>query len=119
MYVFKDYKLGKKGLLRIVLTVIYGIGYNKSSHVCDLLGYGLSYDICFLTKRQFSLIGIKFKKYYMTGHDLKRFVSGNLNNYYNWGVYKGIRVQYCLPARGQRTKSNYKTVRRLGKFENR
>jgi small subunit ribosomal protein S13 len=43
--------------------------------------------------------------------DLKREVSGNIKRLKDIGAYRGTRHQRRLPTRGQRTKTNSRTVR--------
>lgn len=43
--------------------------------------------------------------------DLKREVSGNVKRLKDIGAYRGVRHQRRLPTRGQRTKTNSRTVR--------
>lgn len=43
--------------------------------------------------------------------DLKREVSGNIKRLKDIGAYRGSRHQKRLPVRGQRTKTNSRTVR--------
>lgn len=43
--------------------------------------------------------------------DLKREISGNIKRLKDIGAYRGTRHQKRLPVRGQRTKTNSRTVR--------
>jgi small subunit ribosomal protein S13 len=43
--------------------------------------------------------------------DLKREVAGNIKRLKDIGAYRGTRHQKRLPVRGQRTKTNSRTVR--------
>ena len=43
--------------------------------------------------------------------DLKREVSGNIKRLKDIGAYRGVRHAKRLPTRGQRTKTNSRTVR--------
>ena len=43
--------------------------------------------------------------------DLKREVAGNVKRLKDIGAYRGVRHSKHLPARGQRTKTNSRTVR--------
>ncbi len=43
--------------------------------------------------------------------DLKREVAGNVKRLKDIGAYRGVRHSRHLPARGQRTKTNSRTVR--------
>ena len=119
MFVFKDYKLYLNTSLRNSLKVIYGMGFNKASYLCDLFGYGLSYRVNLLNRVSFSLMSVVLRKYYILGGELKRAISTILHKYISINSYRGIRIKFFLPVRGQRTHSNYKTVRKLGKFKSR
>ncbi len=43
--------------------------------------------------------------------DLKREIGGNIKRLKDIGAYRGLRHQKKLPVRGQRTKTNSRTVR--------
>ena len=48
---------------------------------------------------------------YTTEGDLRREISGNIKRLKDIKAYRGIRHLKNLPARGQRTKTNSRTVR--------
>ncbi len=48
---------------------------------------------------------------YTTEGDLRREISGNIKRLKDIKAYRGIRHLKTLPARGQRTKTNSRTVR--------
>lgn len=96
--------------LEIALTAIYGIGRSRAKHVlhqCKVDGGKKSTD---LTVEQENSVRKMIESYKIEG-DLKREVAGNVKRLKDIKAYRGSRHARHLPARGQRTKTNSRTVR--------
>jgi small subunit ribosomal protein S13 len=98
--------------LEVGLTAIYGIGFSVSNLVLKQAGIDpnskpkdLSTDDENKIRKAIEDFGLK------TEGDLKREVSGNVARLKSIGTYRGTRHAKNLPARGQRTKSNSRTVK--------
>jgi len=87
MYIFKEVKFARRGLLSSNFSRIYGLGYNKSFHLLEKLGFNRLALISSLNLYRFNSLIFFLKKFYMTENVLKRSVylniqkKINLNNY--------------------------------------
>jgi small subunit ribosomal protein S13 len=105
-----------KKKIRIGLTKIYGIGPNNAKYICKNLGF--TENICThqLTETQtFKLSRFLNNLDINTGPDLKQQILIFKKRLLNIKSYRGIRYNYGFPIRGQRTRTNAKTSKRLHK----
>lgn len=95
----------------IALTYIYGVGDSTAKKV--LKEANISEDIRAknLTEDQVNAIRTILEKQRRLEGDLRRFTLSNIKRLKEIGCYRGIRHIRRLPARGQRTKTNSRTVR--------
>lgn len=98
--------------IEIALTYIYGVGINLSRSI--LAGAKIDGNIRAkdLKENQLSAIReqIENKKLRVEG-DLKRDILMHIRRLKDIGCYRGVRHIKHLPLRGQRTKTNTRTVR--------
>jgi len=95
----------------IALTYIYGIGRSLSERILREAGIDPNIRANKLTSEQVNqLKNIVEKKYKVEG-DLRREVMLNIKRLKDIGCYRGIRHIRGLPVRGQRTRTNSRTVR--------
>lgn len=96
--------------LVIGLTEVYGVGRARSAAVLDALN--IKHDIrpTDLTADQEQQIRDALDAFMLEG-DLKREKSGNIKRLKDIQSYRGTRHAVGLPGRGQRTKTNSRTVR--------
>lgn len=97
--------------LEMALTAVYGIGRSRAQKILDEVGvdYGrLPKDLT--TDEENNIRKIIEDSYQIEGN-LKRAVSANVKRLKDIGAYKGMRHSRGLPVRGQRTKTNSRTVR--------
>ena len=92
------------------LTALYGIGLSRAKQICMQANIDISKRADDLSAEEENTIrkaleGIK------TEGELKREVSGNIKRLKDIGAYRGLRRGKRLPVRGQRTKTNSRTVR--------
>jgi len=92
------------------LTVLYGIGINKSRKILDLIKIEYSKKTKDLNSDEENKIRKMVEELKLEG-DLKRQVSGNIKRLKDIKCYRGVRHSRQLPVRGQRTKTNSRTVR--------
>lgn len=97
--------------VEIALTYLYGIGLTLSKKV--LVDTKISPDIRVkdLTEKDANLLREVIEKQYKVEGDLKRQVLMNIKRLKEVGAYRGTRHSRNLPTRGQRTKTNSRTVR--------
>ncbi|HAI74528.1 MAG TPA: 30S ribosomal protein S13 [Candidatus Moranbacteria bacterium] len=97
--------------IEISLTYIYGVGKNTASKILSELEIDKNKKTKDLTEEeQNSIRGYVEKKVKVEG-DLKLERRDNIKRLKEVGCYRGIRHQKGLPVRGQRTKTNTRTVR--------
>ena len=97
--------------VEIALTYIYGIGLSKSKLILAQANVDGNIRAQDLSEQQVN----KLREIIETGHrvegDLKREVLINIKRLKEIGSYRGSRHTKGLPARGQKTKTNTRTVR--------
>jgi small subunit ribosomal protein S13 len=96
--------------MEIALTAIYGIGRPRALHILKTVKVGVEVKPKDLTVDQENAIRKIIEGFKVEG-DLKREVAGNIKRLKDIKSYRGSRHARHLPARGQRTKTNSRTVR--------
>lgn len=96
--------------LEIALTAVYGVGRPRARMIIEKLGLNLGMRTTELTPEEENLIRREIELFKTEG-DLKREVQQNIKRLKDIKAYRGIRHIKHLPARGQRTKTNSRTVR--------
>ncbi len=97
--------------IEIALGYLYGIGRSQANKI--LLATKISPDTRTnaLTEEEVNKLREFIEKNYKVEGDLKRDVFSNIKRLKEIGAYRGTRHARGLPARGQRTKTNSRTVR--------
>jgi len=96
--------------LEIGMTVIYGIGRPRAIEILKKAKVDKNKKAKELTQKEEGEIRELVEKYSIEG-DLKRKVSSNIKRLKDIKSYRGVRHMKRLPSRGQRTKTNSRTVR--------
>ncbi len=96
--------------LEIALTAIFGIGRPRAKKIIEKLSLDAGMRTTALTPDQENAIRKEVELFKIEG-DLKREVSQNIKRLKDIKAYRGVRHLRHLPARGQRTKTNSRTVR--------
>lgn len=96
--------------IEMALTVIYGIGISSSKKILTRCNIDLGKKTKDITQDEESKIRLEIEKLKLEG-DLKRQIANNVKRYKDIQSYKGSRHAKRLPVRGQRTKTNSRTVR--------
>jgi len=97
--------------VEISLTYVFGIGKTTSNKILVKAQISPDKRVKDLTEEEVNkLRGIIEKEYEVEG-DLRREVSSNIKRLQEIGCYRGLRHTKNLPSRGQRTKTNSRTVR--------
>ncbi len=97
--------------VEIALTYIYGIGKNLSQKILITAQIEPNIRVKDLSEDQANTLRTIVEKQYRVEGDLKREVIGNIKRLKEIKSYRGSRHAKNLPARGQRTKTNTRTVR--------
>lgn len=96
--------------LEIALTAVYGVGRSRAKQIIEKLGLDMGMKTTELSADQENLIRREIETWKTEG-DLKREVQQNIKRLKDIKSYRGVRHIKHLPARGQRTKTNSRTVR--------
>ncbi len=100
----------------IALTAIFGIGRSRAHIILKEAGIDFGKKAKDLTMEEENKIrGIIEQGGYKIEGDLKREVSGNIKRLKEIKSYRGTRHTRRLPARGQRTKTNARTLKGVKK----
>ena len=95
----------------ISLRYIFGIGPTLANKILDKAGIDKNIRTKNLTREQEDKIRLITEKEYVTEGDLRREIGANVKRMKDNGSFKGTRHMKHLPVRGQRTKTNSRTVR--------
>ena len=97
--------------VEIALTYIYGIGKTKANQALELAKVNPDTRVKDLTDGQANKLREIIEKQHKVEGDLKREVFANIKRLKEINSYRGGRHTKGLPTRGQRTKTNNRTVR--------
>ena len=97
--------------IEISLTYIYGIGRLLSKRILDELKIDINKKSSDLTPKEVNDLKDFIEKKYKIEGDLRRQVMINVKRLKDIGAWRGLRHIKGLPVRGQRTKTNNRTVR--------
>ncbi len=97
--------------IEIALTYIYGIGRSRSNEILKKVGIDKDIRTKDLKMEDVNRLREEIEKNYRLEGELKREVMMNIKRLKEIGCYRGIRHIRGLPVRGQRTKTNTRTVR--------
>lgn len=96
--------------LDIALTSLYGIGISRAQEILKKVNVDNHSKTDNLTTEQTNDIRKIIESMVVEG-SLKREISSNIKRLKDIKVYRGIRHFRRLPVRGQRTKTNSRTIR--------
>jgi len=95
----------------IALTYIYGIGNTLSEKILKEVKIDSNKKAGQLTSEEIGILKDYIEKHYKIEGDLRRQVMVNIKRLKDIGAWRGLRHIKGLPVRGQRTKTNNRTVR--------
>lgn len=95
------------------LQDIYGIGFRGAQIIC--LRAGIRYNTLFsdLDEDVIESIDSSARVFFVSEPELRRRVSKCLRVRVRSGCYRGVRLSQGLPSRGQRSRTNARTIRML------
>ncbi len=100
----------EKKRLEISLTAVFGIGRPRAMAILRKLKIDEGKTAKDLTEEQENAIRKEIEAFKIEG-DLKREVAQNVKRLKDIKAYRGVRHLRKMPVRGQRTKTNSRTVR--------
>jgi len=93
------------------LTYLFGIGLKQSQKILRTLKINPDTRVKDLSETEANKIREYIEKNYKVEGDLRREILANIKRLKEIGCYRGSRHSRGLPVRGQRTKTNSRTVR--------
>ncbi len=106
--------LANRKKIYIALTAIYGIGISRSKKILNTLNINIDTRVSDLTEKNISNLRdyLENDSFKLEGN-LKRFIQLNISRLIEINSFKGKRHLKGLPTRGQRTRTNSRTSRKL------
>ena len=96
--------------IEVSLTYIFGVGRPTSRKVLAAVGISPDARTRELTEDDMQKLREEIGKLTTEG-DLRRQILGNIKRLQDIGCYRGMRHRRHLPAHGQRTRTNSRTVK--------
>ena len=100
----------EKKHLEYALTTLHGVGLSRAQAVLDELKIDRKKKVADIDEAAETKIREKIESFVLEG-DLRRSVAQNVKRLKDIESYRGGRHSRGLPSRGQRTKSNNRTLR--------
>jgi small subunit ribosomal protein S13 len=97
--------------VEVSLTYVFGIGLVVSQKILKQANIDANKRVKDLSEEEVNKLRVIIEKQYRVEGDLRRDVASNIKRLKEIGSYRGSRHTKGLPARGQRTKTNNRTVR--------
>ena len=95
----------------IALTYVFGIGRTKSDEILKTTSVNPETRVKDLSEDEVNKLREVIEKQNKVEGDLRRDIMSNIKHLKDSGSYKGTRHAKGLPVRGQRTKTNSRSVR--------
>ncbi len=95
----------------VALTYVYGVGKTAASRILDTTGVKPEKRAKDLTPEEVNKIQSAIEKQYKVEGELRQVIRQNINRLKDIKAYRGVRHLRRLPVRGQRTKTNSRTIR--------
>jgi len=97
--------------VEISLTYVFGIGLAMSQKILKQANVSADKRVKDLSEEEVNKLRVIIEKQHRVEGDLRRDVASNIKRLKEIGSYRGSRHSKGLPTRGQRTKTNNRTVR--------
>ncbi len=97
--------------IEIGLTYIFGIGKSLSNKILKGLNIDINKRVKDLSVEEVDRLKTVIESNYRTEGALKRDIASNIKRLKDIKSYRGTRHALHLPVRGQRTRTNSRTVR--------
>ena len=97
--------------VEIGLTYIFGIGKSRSVGILEQTGINVDTKVKDLTDEDVKKLRQLMEKEHRIEGELKRDILSNIKRLKETGSYRGTRHSRNLPCRGQKTKTNTRTVK--------
>jgi small subunit ribosomal protein S13 len=96
--------------IRFALSIVKGVGKSNVKVILDQANISFTTLVKDLTELQVLAIRTHLDTI-LTEEDLVRHTKENISHYVRIGAWRGLRHKAGMPVRGQRTRTNSRTVR--------
>lgn len=97
--------------VEIALTYFYGIGSTRARQITRAAKIGSEKRAKDITPQEVGFIKDYIEKHFKIEGELRQIIKEDIGMLKDLQTYRGIRHMRRLPVRGQRTKTNSRTVR--------
>lgn len=97
--------------VEVALTYIYGVGRSRSNKILAEAKIDKDIRVKDLAEEDVNRLREMIEKHFTLEGDLRRETQSNIKRLKEIGSLRGLRHTRNLPVRGQRTKTNSRTVR--------
>ncbi|OGE93774.1 MAG: 30S ribosomal protein S13 [Candidatus Doudnabacteria bacterium RIFCSPHIGHO2_02_FULL_48_21] len=97
--------------IEAALPILYGVGFSRAKKILEAVKVSPDKRTSELTENEVSKLKEFIESNFKVEGALRQEVSQNIKRLKEIGAYRGIRHIRGLPVRGQRTKTNSRTVR--------
>ncbi len=97
--------------VEVALTYIYGVGRSRSNKILAEAKIDVDTRVKDLAEDDVNRLREMIEKHFTLEGDLRRETQSNIKRLKEIGSLRGLRHTRNLPVRGQRTKTNSRTVR--------
>ena len=97
--------------IEVALTYIYGIGRSRAAKILGIAKIDRDIRVSDLKEDAVNTLREIIEKKFTVEGDLRRETQSNIKRLKEINCYRGSRHSKRLPARGQRTKTNSRTIR--------
>ena len=112
MFRLMGHVLPEEKSIWIALTNIYGIGRERSKKILAALNIEIMKKVRDISEEEQKMISDELKKYVLE-NDLKIEVAAAIKRLKEIKCYRGMRHNLGLPVRGQLTRKNARTAKKL------
>ena len=112
MFRLMGHVLPEEKSIWIALTNIYGLGRERSKKILAALEIPFMKKVKEISEEEQKMISDELKKYVLE-NDLKREVASAIKRLKEIKCYRGMRHNLGLPVRGQLTRKNGRTAKKL------
>ncbi len=97
--------------VEVALTYIFGVGPKFSKDILEMAKVNKDTRVKDLKESEINTLREIIEKKFLTEGDLRREVASNIKRIKEIGARRGVCHSRKLPVKGQRTKTNSRTVR--------
>jgi len=113
MFLYKQVTLNINREVRNSLQEILGVGWYKSILVCSKLGLSYPFSCGNLNSYSYHILSLILDSLTLLEIRIKRYIFENISRTYEIQCYRGFRHKDSLPSRGQRTRTNACTKKKI------